>query len=100
LSVSGLDDALKLLDDRRALLLRTEQLATDRLDIVRGSVQANQRTYEALYGALGLSDGVRRMVTADAVQLAAAEADFDASVKAREALDAVVAELRDLKATG
>lgn len=97
--MSGLDDALKLLDERRALLVRTEQLATDRLAIVRRSVETNQETYEALYGALGLTDGVRRMVTADAVQLAAAEADYDASVKAREALDAVVAELRALEAT-
>ena len=97
--MSGLDDAVKLLDERRALLVRTEQLAADGLATVRRSAEANQQTYDALYGALGLSDGVRRMVTADAVQLAAAEAHFDASVKAREALDAVVTELRASEAT-
>jgi len=95
--LSGLDDVLRILAERRDALANSEALSTERLDSVRRMVEANQRTYEALTLGLGLSDGVRRVVAADAVLLAAAEADFDANVKAREAIDAVMAELRALE---
>ena len=94
--MSGLDDALRMLAERRDALAKTEALSTQRLATVRGMLEANRQTYEALALALGLSDGVRRVVAADAVLLAAAEADFDANVKVREAIDAVMAELRTL----
>ena len=47
--------------------------------------------------AFGLTDGVRRMIVADALQIAAAELVFDSSLRAREAIDAVIAEVEALR---
>jgi 5-bromo-4-chloroindolyl phosphate hydrolysis protein len=95
--LTAADDILSMLEERREGLVTSESLSTAKVPNARSMIEANEPTYQALDNLLGLSDGVKRLVAAYALQLAAAQAEFDAAVQVREAIAKVIEELRELQ---
>jgi hypothetical protein len=92
--MSHVDDALRFLGEQRDFLAESEARSTEKLEILRAKEESWGPIYQDLAQALGLSEGVARMIAADARLVAAAEAEFDAIVKAREAINKVMAEVK------
>jgi hypothetical protein len=91
------DEVLEMLAKQRDARADAEEASTRKLATARSLSEATVPICEALALVLGLSDGVPKIIAADARQLAAAESDFQAGVEAREAMDAVIAELKALR---
>ena len=86
-----------MLAEQREVRRWNEDAAHELLATARRLPEASKLSQDALVAAFGLTDGVRRMIVADALQIAAAELVFDSSLRAREAIDAVIAEVEALR---
>jgi hypothetical protein len=92
------DEFRSMLVEQRDARARHEQTTTDGLATTRELSASMVEIYRPLASLMGLSDAILKMVAADARQLAAAEAAFQAAVEAREAIEAVIADFdRGLK---